>query len=453
MAEDITFVQSFLLAPFLSSCPEGKTSRVKKFLRHVQNTFSIAFLCATAGLVMVEMSATLGRSIASRSITTADPMLITLVKNLWNCSYPIRAILILGIFKWKQSDWRNLHQTAHRCLGELDPSREKSGRRLGRWSVVLFVVTFVALFVPVALIWQHRPSPATNASLHRDSEGHAKGHGCEFTYFGYCIPFAVLLALWTSFADLPFLLSQQVLLAGIIFAMRVVRILKGVDRDVRHEIERLGSLRHCDTVLRVERVKMWTRTFVVCQLFLRQFNAFYEWILLLSVGLDILAALGLGAKILNPAKGPADTTAALYLALVCFAFLAYATVFFIPFVQIGEESGKIDRSLRELIWIVKGHYSKHNEDEEHEVLRDQHSRQAKSAEALSELSAIIQQNPLAVEAGGLFSFSRRYLVTVVSSVATLLLVAQEVLDRTINLSPCQASRNDIANDSAILEAN
>ncbi|OWA51937.1 hypothetical protein BV898_16397 [Hypsibius exemplaris] len=425
MAGDIIFVQSYLLAPFGSSSRELHPENREQLFSRIKIAVSSVFLFACTGVVIMEAGGTTERAI-SQAVTKNDPILITLIESLSNCAYPFRAILILSIFMSKRTAWRKLHDMAHKNVLQLDPDT-KAVRYLRRLSVILFAGTVGVHSVAITLSWMYQQDLNDIAQSRGEVPGHEASGRC-YVYFGYCLHSSVLILLWTLLADLPFLLSQQILLGGVIFIVKLVRIMKDLNREIKNEIDQLGERRcgvRSERVLWNARIRRWTTTYVACQRFVRQFNAFYQWILLISVGLDILAALGLGANLVAPAEGPQDKTTVVYVTANC-AFLAYATVLFIPFVQLYEE----------------------------QAILTKHTPVTVSAETLCELSAIVQQNPLAIEAGGLFSFSRGYLVTVVSSVATLLIFIQEILDRSVDGSACKTLlTNSIVNHSVTLGAN
>ncbi|OWA51933.1 hypothetical protein BV898_16393 [Hypsibius exemplaris] len=176
-----------------------------------------------------------------------------------------------------------------------------------------------------------------------------------------CFSMTEILAIWVPFVDVPFVLSQQVLICSVIFAVVLTKVLRRMNAEIEVEIGSWGTefagsnARHarrgCERLQ--EECQKWAFLYVDCQNFVSKFNAFFGGIVLVSVAMDFLSALGNGANIL------AGSRASVGLIVTCtglsLLFLSYTTVLFIPFVLVCEESTKMDGLVHQLLWTVKRH--------------------------------------------------------------------------------------------------
>ncbi|OWA51935.1 hypothetical protein BV898_16395 [Hypsibius exemplaris] len=403
-----------------------------------QATVCVLFLLSCAGASVLEISSTLQRSVLAPLHNTSDPFFVVLIQNMWNCSYSLRAVLVLALFASQPTAWHALHANIHTVFSHLETNTERSTKYLRFLALLSFLLTFTVHSITVILSWFRQEGWLNRLNyFHYLDLGTRNGTSC-YLYFDICISLTSSSTFWTVLVDVPFVLSQQVLLCALIFAVKLLMILKKLkaeiseltsDLEVSHEISRWKTFH--------AQVKKWTRVYVTCQRFLYQFNSFFGRILLLSVTLDVFTTLGLGANLVAPAKGTTSLVTSGYYVFLCGIYLSYATLLFIPFVLVHEESKEIDRHLRVLSWTIEGHFMKHT-DEDWEFNR------TKNVEfSLDKLVAIVQTNTLTVEAGGLFTFSKSLLVTTLATVATLLVVTQEILDRsvsgTVSSSICNCS--------------
>ncbi|OQV16558.1 hypothetical protein BV898_09233 [Hypsibius exemplaris] len=250
-----------------------------------------------------------------------------------------------------------------------------------------------------------------------------------------------------------FILSQQVIVCGIVYVLCLLTVLQSVTRNLQGELANWLKGTNVEPRSRDDdlsrRVKHWMCVYMDGQTCLHQLNGFFGWIFLAAVGLDFAMALGSGADLLI-SKSASRAAAPARDAWTACLFLTYTTVLYLPCVLLLEERSKLIILLRHLLWGIKrrtitlAEVAAEHENarilsvlptfchakKEPEISQGHPLNHCTAVAELQNFSLLVQQNDFSVEAGGLFVFSRSYLVTIVTTLATLLLIAQEVLDRS-----------------------
>ncbi|OWA51934.1 hypothetical protein BV898_16394 [Hypsibius exemplaris] len=415
-------------------------SKLSKAITAIQLAALITYLLALTAMDAWIFSDLINRLSGFNQLYNAeDPLIIRVVTWVWNATIAIRPLVILIIFATKRPHWKHLHRTVNMFAAVVYPDR-KIARKVGRFSLVLLLVTFVAHVGYSTISW----SDANGAFPPHE-------HRYNFCYFEICFTLKEIVPIWIISTDLPFILSQQVLVIGLAIAVTLLKGLQGVSYDIRAETTKWLKEKSNDgkqEELLCEKICKWTFVYVKGQIVLRQLNEFFGWILLVSVGFDFVTALGVSGYVMTSER-PLSRLSTTLNAGIAVLFLAYATVFFVPFVMLLEKSKEVDVLLRHLTWTVKRwtihpgdsleNCSKHSDLS---LKSRQISSKLRLEHSLNELSELVQQNAFAVEAGGLFVFTRSYLVTVVSSIATLLLIAQEMMDRSVKATAAVPTSNN-----------
>ena len=240
----------------------------------------------------------------------------------------------MGIFLHCRGAWTNLHKNAHKMLHELcgdDKVYHKHLTSLRKMSVLLFGMTFCCHSLYVALDWtvHMNPNESFNATGHNEY--------C-YTYFSVCLNFAEEFLLWAPLLDGLFILSQQVLICGVLIAIMMLKILNIMDSKILLEIEACSrsdfEMSVAERSWMNRKLLRWTTVYTETHNLLVEFNAVFSSILLVSVGLDVLTTLGNGGNLL---QSQVPQTSAGYYLWNCVVFLSYSTILFIPFVLLLEK--------------------------------------------------------------------------------------------------------------------
>ncbi|OWA51932.1 hypothetical protein BV898_16392 [Hypsibius exemplaris] len=384
---------------------------------------------------------------------TNDPTIITLVQNLVASVYPIRGAVVLLIFVVKRSAWTEVRQKIHILIKLTAPAKNAQTSRLRFLSPALVIATFSSHILFTTLMWVTRDKRFNRAGtqFHPDRE-----RGVCFV--DICFRQRDILFAWVPLVDVPFVLSQQVLLCSVLFAVYLVKLLKLISRDIQSEFEAQLKVTSGSGNLSGN-VERWTFVYVECQRFMCAFNALFGWIWFVSVVLDFSTVLGCGSNILAGETSLDNDLTAVFVWMAVPGTL-YITVLFLPFVLVNEEAKNMDVSLRHLLWIVKRnirHCQVEGPTETRITFSDTKSDiykgdyewacPARLTDDLEQLTELVHENPLAMEAGGLYTFTRSFLVAVITTLATLLVLAQEILDRSRSAAACH-SRHDLNISSA-----
>ncbi|OWA52760.1 hypothetical protein BV898_17203 [Hypsibius exemplaris] len=418
MTVDIVFVQSFLLVS-----NEAKPSVQEK--RTLPSRWSISwpacvritFTLSCIGLAVMDTV-----DLIKFSHETEDesaPFLVNLVQMMWPRFFAARGAIVLWLFCCQLPQWRALRTFAlNTMLRPLKHHRNaKQLAALRRFSVILFVISFGLHAPNVAFFWLSREG-------FLDVQRNAS---CYNVWFNCCVSRAAFIPLRTLLVDWSFILSQQVLISSLIFVWLAVKAMRSLRKEIIHEkINLTVAWSEVWSSRLPDRVGDWTLTYVNMSRFVGYFNACFGRILLVSVILDVLTVLGVFAKLLVAAPHYGELYSPvkwLRYVWVAVLFLAYATICYFPFILLHEEGWTLEKILRDFVWTVSGYGEKSLNTKQAAIPKDISA----VAGDLKELSVIIERNPLTIEAGGIFGFSRTALVTIVTTVATTLLVAKEIL--------------------------
>jgi hypothetical protein len=275
--------------------------------------------------------------------------LIRLVTILPECLYPARAFLVLVLFLCKRSQWQLMQAEVSGLIKECFRNgmiHHRVVRKLQKLSVALFIVTFA-----LHLIWLGSEWNIWN--IYDGVKVHFSNNtlwtsDCYLHYFSFCISMAQYSSITMPLVEIPFILSQQVLMSIIILAMGISETLRILHENIQAETlhhtrmqctDFAGSLpTDCWTSLQ-QKIKLWTHIYTGVLELSHKFNDCSGWILFVTVGCDTLAALGFGANIVRPqsADFQLPSLVCLYFVTSCMIFLSYATVFVLPLVYLHEK--------------------------------------------------------------------------------------------------------------------
>ncbi|OWA50492.1 hypothetical protein BV898_15005 [Hypsibius exemplaris] len=363
------------------------------------------------------------------------PIIVHLLEHLDYCFYPIRAfsIMLAFIIQNRRSPWCQLSSKMQRLFSQL--FTEKEGQESLPRAIIRKVQTFCLLFTAITfalhlswccLEWSKYEGLLPIYTIHNNSGLSS----CSYNYYNICLTSAEMMLLWVPAVDGSFVVSQQVLALPVITSIFLLYVLHHLQTRIEGETVMFmvgGCALQWNQLYR--QVKRWTWIYTETFGLLRQFNAFFGWILFFSVGFDVLTALGIGTIIITSEE--TSPYFVLYNVFNAGLFLSYATLLFLPFVLLHEKSKKVDEALTQLLWKVKGHSSLDIQDlpmENECSFRYDPRRYA--VNTLEGLTLLVQGNVFLVQAGGLCSFTRSFLVTIITTVLTVLLLARELLSRT-----------------------
>ena len=343
--DDIIVAQSTLLRNFGFICPSAAESTSRPWgqrLLTLRKYLARLLLFCTSVLCIMEIMAGVAYSINSNLdpggfFYRDDPLIIRIFNELQFCLFPVRAVMVLTIFLLKQSEWQELHTNLRNFVRDpgvfYQDNHAKVIRKLRLISWVLFAVTLALhcmffCFQRYISSINHSPS---NLGVNFD-------HYC---YLFVCFNIIENTIVWVLTIFPAFFLSQQVLLTSAIFSTALLQALRLLEEDILQEITNtrlllIGTGKKNWTLTFGEKVRLWTTTYKTAQQLLDQMNRVFSWILVASVTSDISTALGLGTELIQP-KGQILDIVAGYSVVSCALFIAYATLFFLPFALLHDK--------------------------------------------------------------------------------------------------------------------
>ena len=270
-----------------------------------------------------------------------DPFLIRIISELQYCFYPLRAVLVLTLFLINHDGWTELYTNMNSFLESCQlfsrSIRAKLSRRLKILSLTLVIVTVLSHGVFVSLPWWS------------DLTGRIDPRGVAYTAFirdncyelpaslRACFNFVEVILLWGLSAEPTFILSQQVLISAVIFALLLLQALRAMEGEIKREICHIAEVVREDSDTDIQsKVALWMATYMAAQKLLDKLNETFSWILMSSVGCDVIVSLSLGAKLIQP-HSERSTTLLIYFAASCGLFMSYATLLFLPFVLLHDK--------------------------------------------------------------------------------------------------------------------
>ncbi|OQV19670.1 hypothetical protein BV898_06212 [Hypsibius exemplaris] len=362
----------------------------------------------------------------SRSVTSSEPPIVEIVKDLQMCFYPARAILIMTLFLFKApSLWSRLMRKLQFLLLNKFPEvnrRSAVTKRLRSLSVWLFVVTSSLHVLWSCLEWSRYeyllPLQANNNTPRMDC----------YHYFTLCLTFHEFVLMWSPHVDVLFIMSQQVIVSAVLCGVALLYVLSDLNRDIHAAFRDLkprplGDIDASSWCELNQKVVTWIATYTQTFEALCLVEALFSGILCVSIGLDVMAVIGTGATLITASD--ANFSFQAYFVWNTLLFLSYATLFYLPFVYLHEKSIEIGRILRQLIWKVKGH----SDPDLNEYTKSSPALRQETTRHLDELAGIVKENVFAVEPGAFFTFTRSFLVRLTTSILTLLLLTREIIER------------------------
>ncbi|OWA52759.1 hypothetical protein BV898_17202 [Hypsibius exemplaris] len=437
MSDDIVFVQSFLLGANDAPPASTKETVPTRWYRYkcLRNYFRIAFIGASLGLAVADFVDVITFSLGASGDTgdAAQPFVISLGQLLWRSFFAARGVTVLVLFSYRLPQWRALRAFAlNKTRLQLNLCNAKVLTSFRHLSMLLFVISFSAHVSTMALFWLSLEGfldgPINWGGNISGAAVLENSTSCYYMWFDRCVGRNTYVPLWTLLIDCPFILSQQVLISGLIFVWLAVKAMRSLRKEVAIEKVNL-TVAWSDTGsnLLPDMIRNWTLTYVNMARFVEYFNELFGRILLVSVGLDVMTVLGVCARIIAvPERTEAFPLKNLRYGWDAVLFLAYATICYMPCIILHEESRKLNGTLRDFVWTAHGFG-----EQTIQANKEPSSKDASAVlKQIMTFSRIVEKSPLTIEVGGLFNFSRTSLVTILTSVVTTLLLTKEILKRS-----------------------
>ena len=242
-------------------------------------------------------------------------------------------ITLLLVFR-KRSKWSIL-------IGQLQTFVQKNfdspaliERKAGRFGVILCVAT-----VGLHTVWEVDEWLVYLNDLSNDTL-----YGNNF-WTPIPIPMDVFGAavIWTVFCTIPFIISQQILVAVVTVAFVISQALTELTRKIQTEITffQQGNSRSFvmvvdqETALLEERVRKWQCGHMEILIFFGRVNRYFSSFLFVFYSLNIVTVLGFVANLI--ANSRSDTQSYIYLIGSSLIFFSYGTVFLIPLISVYEK--------------------------------------------------------------------------------------------------------------------
>ena len=317
----------------------GQSAQLKSV---IQITVSSSLLISASAVFLMMISKMVFEAHSTTQSTSGPPdsFIVRAVSYLKYGFYPIRAILILIFFLAKISSWADLHS---RIQHFIKVSRVLVPGHFQRISTWLFILTFF-LHATFISTWWWWTIESGNASVYLTGE-------MKSCYVTACLSIIEDFAMWFFTIETAFILSQQVLVCGVICAVVILRALNELEHSIvdYETASTSGKLTlhspsdEQDAVLRAlnwcelrQKVRTWTMTYTALHKLVGKMNGTFSWIWLVSVVSDTVTALGLGADLVIP-NVSLSAGAAIYSVAACGLFVSYATVLFLPFVFLHDK--------------------------------------------------------------------------------------------------------------------
>jgi hypothetical protein len=262
--------------------------------------------------------------------------LLTVLRKMPLFAINCRGFMVLFIFFIKRNSWfQLLHETLTFIQNSFSSQQaEKVMKRSNQVSVVLFVVT-VALHVlwdSVTRFIYFQTSP--NITL-------AGNQGL----FPIPVQFPMMYSLFLKifFSAFPFILSQQIFVCLIVFAIVLIEAINELKRKINEEIffyeERKfvpDGIGEQEIESTERKVKAWEYFYLRILLFHQSINGFFSLIIFLIYGMDFVAVLGYTSSLVQGTQSSVfEATATRIFCVV--VFLSYGTLFFWPLVLVHEK--------------------------------------------------------------------------------------------------------------------
>ena len=307
-----------------------------RLIRALQTLVSGGLLLTTICLLFLEIVADVFYSMFGNieGKNADDPFIVRIISDLQYCFYPMRAVLVLMIFVASQSKWKDLQKNIHDFIRSnklfSETTQQKLVQQIKTGSFLLFLVTlvvhvtFVLFQSGVTFIEKHQFHNPSYSVTERD-----------YCYLVFCFNFIEYIGVWCMTAVPAFFLSQQVIISAVIFAFILLQTLRMLEKEIQDEVDHalseLNSIGMESWSSRLYRkVIRWTRMYTAAQKMLDSLNDMFTWILLVSIGCDLLTAISLGLKLIQP-HANLSMIKAMYIIAGCALFIAYTTLQFLPF--------------------------------------------------------------------------------------------------------------------------
>ncbi|GAU99985.1 hypothetical protein RvY_10912-2 [Ramazzottius varieornatus] len=247
-----------------------------------------------------------------------------------------------------------------------------------------------------------------------------------------------LFITWTLGEGIPFFLSQQVYFWAVLSASLLATAIKTLHHQMKEQLNAVTQDTFTYTSMHAlnEKVLAWQKLYMEMLKFCHSLQHFFSWILFIIYCCDSASLLGYIAAIINNFQkdGWIETRLSLY-AFSALVFAVYGTIFAIPFFVVSERSSALLFTVHELSVVTK-----HIQKQKGVV------QSAELAGSLNELMANLRDNQCHFSGGGLFHYTRGFLVgtfTLAISISVLVkeLVAKEQLHtlQTAHLSTSLAA--------------
>ncbi|OWA53855.1 hypothetical protein BV898_18275 [Hypsibius exemplaris] len=280
--------------------------------------------------------------------------LLVVMERLPSFSINTRSLLILSVFLFKRNAFSFLLTEASTLI-ELVFSEKQSRQRLRR-KLKLVSLAFLYGTFAFHVVWQYASwadfmSGATNVNL---------------TSTNALAPLPLPIRTWhfliidCFFNILPFCLSQQVYVCGILSALVVSHCLQVFAGEIRNEAAMYKNFKKDHDATKAmagtgDRLQRWERIHYQTLQLVKSVNTFFGLIFLITYGFDLLTMLGYTAKIVSDDA----QTAFMYAFAVgsVAVFGVYTTVFPFPLVMAHEKCERLADELNHLDFFMKEHAS------------------------------------------------------------------------------------------------
>ncbi|OQV24170.1 hypothetical protein BV898_02120 [Hypsibius exemplaris] len=455
-----TAIQENILTTFgFLTPPSQKTCSITTTL--LPRLISLCWMLTTFSIIIFEVGKIFYGNNADAFDLHQDLLIVELVKYFVYVFYPARGfiVLLLFILQHRWSSWCQVSGKIQRLLSDVFPdeaSRARPVRKLKICSLMLTALTVSLHVTWVSVEWTKYEGLLLPAQVLNNYSASVPSN-CSYKNYDICFTTGQMVLLWVPAVDGLFIVSQQVLALVVTSAVTLLFISEHLHLSINREIVRFHRQKlplKCDRwelnrdrlnfiTTTLERkltassssprqwtelsrqVKRWTWMYTETFLVLEHLKDSFGWILLVSVSLDVMTALGVGTTLITSNK--ASPYFVLYHVCSAGLFLSYATLLFLPLVFLHEKCQRIERALTQLHWKIKG-YSSPELDQMEEECSFRHDSRSKAADSIEELTEIVKGSILVVKAGGLCSFTRSFPVTIVTTVFTILLLARELLE-------------------------
>jgi 7tm Chemosensory receptor len=345
-ASNPIFMQMILLQclgflPLYESVNKSKTPKWRRFLQPILCFIAVCFLVGTLACSATQWAISLWQLIYPPDSKGNRMFLVNMFTLLPYCTFIVRALFVLTTLFCKRNSWMHLFNMMQEFVQEAFPAVEIRQKLLIKWrsySAALFLLT-LALHVSWDVFHWHE-SMMKEPEMSMMSEEHSMGP----------LPIKIVtwkfLFFWELFSSLSFILSQQVLVSVMIFAMMIGDGLKNLNKEVQEKTksdENSKIMLHNELLEEEkkvpfemeEKIRIWKKLHGDALRSCEKINGHFGLILLTIYGLDFVALLAFGANVLINARGTVDSYA--YYVCSFLLFASYGTLFLIPLVICHEQ--------------------------------------------------------------------------------------------------------------------